>query len=116
MSLHLQGGVVQNSKSINNVGAYVRVNVLGLILSNARSVPSPVGEVTYNLVVPRGSIGRNLNSLRCREGSTLCSGGGGGYWSGLNNNVRILAKANGPILGTTRSLWDTRVNKCHILS
>lgn len=49
MSLNKKLGAIQNSKSIHNVGAEVRVNILRPVLAEALTVPRPVGEVAHHL-------------------------------------------------------------------
>ena len=51
MRLDEQGGVVKDSKAIDNMGAEIGINVFGGVLPNTATVPGPVGEVAHNLVV-----------------------------------------------------------------
>jgi len=49
--LHEKGVSIQNGKSVNDVRAELAVDVLGLVLANALSVPCPIGEVANHLVL-----------------------------------------------------------------
>ena len=49
VSLYDQVGVIQDSETVDNVSAELRVNILRLVLAHARAVPGPVGEVANNL-------------------------------------------------------------------
>ena len=49
VSLDDQVGVIQDSETVNDVSAELRVNILRLVLAHARTVPGPVGEVANNL-------------------------------------------------------------------
>lgn len=54
MRLELQFVTIKDSKSIDNMGAQVGINVFRDIFATSLPVPSPVGEVANNnvLVVP----------------------------------------------------------------
>lgn len=56
MRLNKKLRAVQNSKSIDDVGAEVRVNILGPVLADALPVPGPVSEVAHHLEVNRGAV------------------------------------------------------------
>ena len=90
MGFDFKGGVVQNSKSINNVSTDIGVNILWLVLSDSGTVPGPVGEVAHNFIVTRGRVGRDLHWLGWGKDRSLC--GGGGRTSGLNDKIGVLSK------------------------
>ncbi len=54
VSLDDEVGIVQHSKSIDNVGAEVWIYVFRLVFSNSRPVPCPVGEVADDLIRSKG--------------------------------------------------------------